>query len=417
VTTVTQLLQTIASRVPALIPELERLRRDFHQYPELSNQEVRTGQVVADYLRKLGLIVTSGIAGHGVVGTLIGQHPGRVIAYRADMDALPITEAVDCPWRSRVPGVMHACGHDFHLSIGLVTARLLTELKEHLRGQIRFIFQPAEEGLPLGQEGGAKVMVQAGVLENPRPEAILALHISPLIERGVMGYCPEVVTAGADRVEMEIRGQSVHAATPHKGVDAILVAAQIINQLQSLVAQGKDSRLPVVLVFGRIAGGTRFNILADRVQLEGTMRYLDRAVRDNLVDRFESLLTGLTQGYGAGYALRSQPIYPILHNDPELTSQAVLVLKHIFGPTRLYRMRPVMGSEDFSYFAQQVPAFYFFLGARTPGTKGRPLHTPDLNPDEGALGVGLKAAASLLCCLSEPEFPWGLNRRESPTPE
>ncbi|MBW1918334.1 MAG: amidohydrolase [Deltaproteobacteria bacterium] len=402
---VDQLLSTIESRALNLIPELKRLRRDFHQYPELSNHEVRTGRVVGDYLRDLGLEVTNGIAGHGVVGTLTGAAPGKVIAYRADMDALPISETVDCPWRSQVPGVMHACGHDFHLSIALVTARVLTELKDQLQGQIRFIFQPAEEGLPLGEQGGAQIMVEAGVLENPPVDAILALHLSPLIELGVIGYCPEVVTAGADRLRLEIIGQPVHAGTPHKGVDAILVAAMALIQLQSLLVHGKDAREPAVLVFTTIAGGQRFNILADRVQLEGTLRFHDQAVRDNLLTRIHALISGLTKGYGAQYCLISQPIYPILKNEPELTAKALTVLKHILGPTRLYRMRPVMGSEDFSYFAQRVPAFYFFLGARTPGTKGRPLHTPDLNPDEGALAIGLRAAASLLCCLSQSEFP------------
>ncbi|MFP3868164.1 MAG: M20 family metallopeptidase [Desulfobacteraceae bacterium] len=404
---VDQLLSTIESRALALVPELQRLRRDFHQYPELSNQEVRTGQVVADYLRDLGLQVNAGIAGQGVVGTLTGAAPGKVIAYRADMDALPITEAVDCPWRSRVPGVMHACGHDFHLSIALVTARLLAELRDQLKGQVRFIFQPAEEGLPLGEEGGAQMMAKAGVLEDPPVDAILALHLSPLIELGVIGYSPKVVTAGADQIRLEIIGQQVHAATPHKGVDAILVAAQVLNQLQTLLAQGKDARQPVVLVFGTIAGGQRFNILADRVELEGGLRYLDQAGRENLLNRMHSLISGLTQGYGAQYCLTSRPIYPILKNEPKLTAKAVAILKQIFGPTRLYRMRPVMGSEDFSYFAARVPAFYFFLGARTPGTTGQPLHTPNMNPDEGALAVGLQAAASLLGYLTMSEFPLG----------
>jgi amidohydrolase len=398
------ILSIIAGRAEALWPEVQRLRRDFHRHPELSNQEGRTGQVVARYLEELGLEVTTGLAGHGVMGILQGSSPGRTVAYRADMDALPITEAVDCPWRSGVPGVMHACGHDFHLSIALVAARLLAERREQLSGQIRFIFQPAEEGLPPGEEGGAGAMVEAGVLDKPRVEAMVALHIAPRLDVGKIGYFADVVMAGADQVHLEIRGEQVHAATPHQGVDAIMVAAQALNQLQSVLVQGKDSRQPVVLSFGKIAGGNRFNILADRVILEGTLRYHDPGVRKALLDRIERLLGGLTQGYGADYRLDSQPINPVLANDAELTGQALAILRRLFGPAHLKLLRPVMGSEDFAHYAARVPGFYFFLGTRTPGTKGSALHTPTLDPDEQALAVGVKATAGLLFGLSQAEL-------------
>lgn len=401
------ILSIMAARAEALGPEVKRLRRDFHRHPELSNQEVRTGQVVAGYLKELGLEVTTGLAGNGVMGILPGSTPGRTVAYRADMDALPITEAVDCPWSSEVPGVMHACGHDFHLSIALGAARLLAERREQLAGQIRFIFQPAEEGLPPGEEGGAGAMVEAGVLDQPTVEAMVALHIAPTLDVGEIGYFTDVAMAGSDLVRLEILGEQVHASTPHQGVDAIMVAVQALNQLQCVLAQGKDSRYPVVLSFGKIAGGNRFNILADRVSLEGTLRYHDPRVREALLNRINRLLTGLTQGYGAGYRLDSQMTVPILTNEAKLTGQALAVLRQLFGPDHLKLLRPVMGSEDFACYAERVPGFYFLLGTQTPGTKGGALHTPTLDPDEQALAVGVKAAAGLLFCLSQPELENG----------
>jgi amidohydrolase len=385
------------------VEELTRLRRDFHQQPELSHQEERTAARVAAYLQDLGLEVATGLAGHGVTGVLQGPRPGKTVAWRADMDALPLAEKVKVPWRSQVPGVMHACGHDFHLSIALGTARLLSELQDRLAGQFVFIFQPAEEGPPR-EGGGAKGMVEAGVLARPPVSAIAALHVAPNLEAGLIRYGHEAVMAGADHLTLTVTGKAAHGATPHRGVDPILVAALVLTQIQGFLAQRLDSRAPKVLTFGKIEGGNRFNILADTVRLEGSLRYLSDAVRQEVLAGLKRMFEGLSQATGADIQLASGPVYPILKNDPQLSERAVAILRDLLGPGRLKVLQPAMGSEDFSYFAAQVPAFYFFLGVRPPGARAQALHSPLFNPDESALPWGLAAAAALLAALADPNY-------------
>jgi amidohydrolase len=414
----TELLEEIKARARSLAPELVARRREFHQHPELSHQEARTGEVVAAYLRDLGLTVKTGLAGHGVLGVLQGARPGRAVAWRADMDALPITEKVRVPWRSQTEGVMHACGHDFHMAIALGAARLLSSLKDRLAGEFRFIFQPAEEGPPIG-DSGAKGMVAAGVLDNPPVAAVCALHVAPNLDVGHLRYGPGVVMAGADRVILTVTGKSAHGATPHRGVDPIMVTAQVLNHLQGFLAQQIDARSPKILTFGRIQGGNRFNILADEVTLEGSLRYLRDSVRQEILKGLRRLFAGLSQATGAQVKLTVEPLFPMLENDPELAAQAVQVLQTLLGPQRLRLLHPAMGSEDFPYYAAQAPGFYFFLGVRTPGSRDQALHSPHFNPDEAALPYGLTAAAGLLVCLSEPEFPalapvGSLSREEDP---
>jgi amidohydrolase len=400
----TELLEEIKTRTPDLTEELVRLRREFHQHPELSHQEERTARVVADYLRDLGLKVKTGLAGHGVVGVLKGARPGRAVAWRADMDALPIAEKLKLPWRSQVKGAMHACGHDFHLAIALGAARLLSSLQDRLAGHYVFIFQPAEED-PSREETGAKGMVAAGVMDKPAVAAVCALHVAPNLDVGHLRYGPGVVMAGADRLTLTVTGKSAHGATPHRGVDPILVTAQALNLIQGFLAQQIDARSPKILTFGRIQGGNRFNILADEVILEGSLRYLQEAVRQEILDGLRRQLAGLSQATGAQVRLTAKPLFPMLKNDPELTAQAVQVLQALLGAPRLKLLHPAMGSEDFPYFAAKAPGFYFFLGVRTPGTRGQALHSPHFNPDEAALPYGLLAAAGLLACFSEPQFP------------
>jgi amidohydrolase len=395
------LLPDIRKLADTLTGELTTLRREFHQHPELSHHEERTARVVADYLDKLGLSVQTGVAEHGVVGRLRGARPGRVVAWRADMDALPVTEKVQAPWRSQVNGVMHACGHDFHMSIALGAARLLSELKERLAGEYRFIFQPAEEGPPKGAESGALGMVKAGVLDNPPVAIVLGLHVAPSLDVGHIRYCPDVVMAGSDHLVLTVEGKSAHGATPYRGVDPILASAQALTQIKAALTQEIDTRNPVVLTFGKIEGGNRFNILADRVHLEGSLRYLKESVREKVLTVVKRQLAGLAKATGAKIDLATQSIYPILKNDPRLTDRAVEILRTLLGARRVKLHLPAMGSEDFAYFAQQAPAFYFFLGVRTPGSKGQALHSPDFNPDEGALPYGLKAAAGLLAASAE----------------
>lgn len=398
------LLEEIKAKASGYTEELTRLRRQFHQYPELSHHEERTAQVVADYLKNLGLEVKTGLADHGVLGILRGSRPGRAVAWRADMDALPIVEKVKLPFRSKIDGIMHACGHDFHMSIALGAARLLSDLKDRLAGEFRFIFQPAEEGPPQG-DSGAKGMVHAGVLENPKAAAVCALHVAPNLDVGNIRYGPGVVMAGADRIILTVTGKSAHGATPHRGVDPILVTAQVLNQIQGFLAQQIDARSPKILTFGRIQGGNRFNILADEVTLEGSLRYLQESVRQDIIKGLKRVFEGLSQATGAQIKLTVEPLFPMLNNDPDLAGQAVQVLQALLGPRHLKLLHPAMGSEDFPYYASVCPGFYFFLGVRTPGTRGHALHSSHFNPDEGALPCGLLAAAGLLVCLSEPEFP------------
>ena len=384
-----------------LAEELTRLRRDFHQHPELSHQEERTSRVCAAYLQDLGLEVESGMAGQGVTATLPGARPGRVVAFRADMDALPIGEGVDVPWRSRVDGVMHACGHDFHLSLALGAARLLSRLQDRLAGTYRFILQPAEEGPPQGSATGARGMVAAGVLDQPRVDAILGLHVAPTLDVGHIRYGRDVVMAGSDHLVITVTGKPAHGATPHRGVDSILVSAQALTQIRAFLAQEVDARHPVVLTFGKIEGGNRFNILAGKVTLEGSLRYLQDQVRLQVITGLKRHLAGLAKATGAKLELTHTPIYPILRNDPELAERAVGLLRQLLGEKSLQVHHPAMGSEDFSYYAAKVPAFYFFLGVRTPGTPGQALHSPDFNPDEKALPFGLMAVAGLMAALAE----------------
>ena len=397
-----ELLKEILAQAEGLTGELVQLRREFHQHPELSHEEERTAGVVARYLQELGLEVKTGVAGHGVVGTLTGARPGKTVAWRADMDALPIEEKSAAAWRSKKPGVMHACGHDFHLSIGLAAARLLSGFKDRLAGRFRFIFQPAEEGPPRGNKSGAQGMVASGVLAEPAVDAIFGLHVAPNLDVGFIRYSPEVVMAGADRVLLTVTGKAAHGATPHRGVDPILISAQALTQIQSFVAQKIDARYPLILTFGRISGGNRFNILADKVELDGSFRYLQEAVRQEVVKGLSRQMAGLAQGSGAAIKLDFRPLYPILKNDSSLSARAVEVLGQALGADRLKLHLPAMGSEDFSYFAAKVPAFYFFLGVRTPGGKGQALHSPEFNPDEAGLIWGLKAAAGLLVSFCEP---------------
>lgn len=397
-----ELLKEILEQAEGLAEELSALRREFHQYPELSHQEERTAGVVARYLRDLGLEVVTGIAEHGVVGTMTGARPGRTVAWRADMDALPLEEKVAAPWCSQVLGVMHACGHDFHMSIGLAAARLLSGFKDRLAGEFRFIFQPAEEGPPKADKSGAPGMVAAGVLKDPDVDAICALHVAPNLDVGVIRYSREVVMAGSDRVFLTVTGKAAHGATPHRGVDPILVSAQALMQIQGFLAQRIDARHPIILTFGRISGGNRFNILAEQVELEGSFRYLQESVRQEVQQGLKGLMSGLAQGTGSRIELNFEPTYPLLKNDAALSARAVEILREVLGENRLKQHHPAMGSEDFSYYAAKVPAFYFFLGVRTPGGKGQALHSPEFNPDEAGLVWGLKAAAGLLVCLGGP---------------
>ncbi len=372
-------------------------RRDFHMYPELSNREERTARVVAEYLRQLGLEVRTGVARHGVVALLRGALPGPVVAYRADMDALPIEETLEVPYKSRHPGVKHACGHDAHTAIGLGVATVLAQMRDRLRGTVKFLFQPAEEGPPPGEEGGARLMIKEGALEDPRPQAIFGLHVDPRVDVGKVAYHIGPAMASADLLEITIRGKKVHGAYPHEGVDALVIAAHAITALQVIRSRRVDTFQPFVLTLGSIHGGNRHNIITDEVKLQGTLRTLDEAVRARVIQMMHQTLKGVTEALGGSYELKVEEGATVTYNDPDLVREMLPTLQRVLGQENLVTPRPHMGAEDFSYYARVIPGFFFFLGVRNEA-RGitAMIHTPEFDLDEEALPLGVKVAVSLL---------------------
>lgn len=387
----------IAQAVEALRGKLITMRRDFHMYPELSNREERTARVVAERLRELGLDVRTGVGKHGVVALLKGGRPGAVVAYRADMDALPIQETIDVAYKSRHSGVKHACGHDVHTAIGLGVAEVLSQRRDQIPGTIKFIFQPAEEGPPPGEEGGALLMIKEGVLENPRPAAIFGLHVMPQVEVGTITYNDGPAMASSDRFVITIRGKKVHGAYPHEGVDAVVVAAHAVVALQTIRSRRINAQEPLVLSIGIIEGGNRFNIIADEVRLEGTVRTLEEKTREEVRRLMHQTLKGVTESFGASYQMSYENGAPVTVNNSQLVAEMLPSIRRVVGAEHVISLPPHMGSEDFAYFAQQVPGFYFFLGVgnRAKGITAM-IHTPEFDVDEESLIVGTKVAATLL---------------------
>ncbi|PYV89635.1 MAG: amidohydrolase [Acidobacteria bacterium] len=312
----------ITEKSRAFEQQLIGIRRDLHQYPELSNREFRTSEKVAGFLKSLGLPVQTGVAKTGVVALLQGAQAGPAVAIRADMDALPITELNEVPYRSRNEGVKHACGHDVHTTIVLGVAETLTAVREHLRGEIKFIFQPAEEGVPAGEKGGAYSMVEEGVLESPPVEAIFGLHVMPSIEVGKVGYHIGPVWASNDTLEILVHGRKTHGAYPHTGVDAILVASHVLVALQTMVNRSIDVREPLLISIGIIEGGNQFNVIADRVRLLGMIRTLSPDTRASAPAKIEEVVRGISQSFGASYSLKVTPGAPVTMNHPDLDSFA-----------------------------------------------------------------------------------------------
>ena len=391
------LIARIQTEARRLEPELIQCRRWFHQRPELSNREVDTAAEIARRLRAMGLDPRTGVAGHGVVAVLQGGRPGPVRAWRSDIDALPLDEAVDVPWRSRTPGVMHACGHDIHLTVGLGAAELLTAMREDLAGTVVFLFQPAEEGTPPGEEGGATLMIAEGVLENPRPEAIFGLHVMPTLEVGTVGWRSGGIMASADRFTIWVEGRASHGSTPHDGVDAVWVAAQLVNALQGIASREVDPRRPLVVSVGTLHAGTRFNIIAPTAELTGTVRTLDDATQDHAQDALSRITHAVCTAHRATCVLEYERTNPVLVNDAALTSQSVSVLEKVLGTAAVLPVDPITAAEDFAWLAREVPGFYFHLGV---GNTARGwtsyVHTATFQPDEAAIRVGVEAAAALL---------------------
>ena len=398
----------------ALEAQVIAWRRDLHAHPEQGNREFRTAAIVADHLRALGLDeVRTGVAHTGVVALLKGALPGPVVALRADMDALPVAEDVDLPFASKVRaqwngedvGVMHACGHDCHTAILMGVAQLLAGLRAQLRGSVKFIFQPAEEMPPEGEDGGAKMMIEQGALSNPVPQAIFGLHVTSRLPLGVVGYRPGPTMASSDKLKITVHGKQTHGAAPWMGVDPIVTSAQVILGLQTVVSRGVDiSREPAVVTIGAIKGGVRENIIPDSVEMRGTIRTFDEEMRDEIHERVTTLAEAVARGSRATCQVCITKNYPVTVNDPALTAAMVPTLLRVAGPPSasagLHLVPKVTGSEDFSFFQRLVPGLFFFIGVTPPGqdpAKAYSNHSPRFFADERALLLGLRSLAHLTC--------------------
>jgi len=390
--------ERIARAAEAMRGALVAQRRDFHMHPELSNREERTSRVVAERLRALGLTdVKTGVGKYGVTALLVGGKPGPVVAVRADMDALPITEVNDVPYKSQTPGVKHACGHDVHTTVELGVAEVLSRMKDDVRGTVKFIFQPAEEGAPAGEEGGAKLMIKEGALESPRPVAIFGLHTEPNIQAGQIGYHVGPAMASSDTFAITIRGKSSHGAQPQLGVDAVVVASQAVLALQNIRSRRIDPLEPLVITVGTINGGSRFNVVAGEVKMTGTMRTFNDKVREQSIQLMRETLQNVTAAYGATFELEMQDSNFVTYNEPSLVEETLPTIRRVVGAENAVTLKPFMPAEDFSSYQKVVPGFYYFLGV---GNRAKGItagwHTPDFDVDEESLVVGVKVMSNVL---------------------
>jgi amidohydrolase len=402
-----------ASSVNEMFPRLVEIRRDIHMHPELSNEEERTAALVAEKLKSLGLEVKTGVAKHGVVAFLKGSADGPCVAVRADMDALPIKELRSVPYRSQNPGVMHACGHDVHVTCALGLAELLAKHRDQVKGTVKFLFQPAEEAMPATFKGdwGAKLMVAEGAMDNPRPVAVFGLHTSSQVQpvdstdddvhylkAGQIAYTPGIDNANSDRFHITIHGKMAHGSAPHKGVDAIAISAEAIMALQMIKSRQTNTRQPLVISIGMINGGQRENIIAEKVELGGTVRTYDAAFRDGVIEQMHRILKGITEAHGATYEMEYRKTYPSIINDKPLVAATLPSFRRLFGESNVMEVIPGMGGEDFSFFAQVSPGFYFRLGVANE-EKGMTAggHTPMYDCDEESIKTGVQALAAAVC--------------------
>ena len=380
------------------------LRHQIHQYPELGNREYKTAKLVAKHLRSLGIEVETDIAYTGVVGVLKGNKPGPVVAVRADMDALPVTEETDLSFKSTVKttylnkevGVMHACGHDIHTSVQLGVASVLASMKRSLPGTVKFIFQPAEEGPPPGEEGGADLMLKEGVFANLKPSAIFGLHTHPGLAVGELGLTIGPAMAAVDHFIITIKGKQSHGAYPHKSVDPIIMATEAVGAFQTIRSRSLSPLEPSVVTVGIIRGGERFNIIPEQVHLEGTVRTYNPEVQDMVEYRRNKILEGITLAYGGSFEFDYDRGTPATINDPELAKQMIPTMERVVGKNNLKFLDPVMGGEDFAFFANEVPGMYYRLGVLKPGTTSGWVHTPTFRADDSCLEVGIRAMSNLV---------------------
>jgi amidohydrolase len=399
----------VSKKADSLQNQVVAWRRDFHEHPELGNREVRTSAIIAKHLQSLGLEVKTGIATTGVVGILKGAKPGPVVALRADMDGLPVVERTAVPFASKVTtmyngketGVMHACGHDSHMAILMGVAEILSSMKNELHGTVKFIFQPAEEGVPAGEKGGAEEMVKEGVLENPKVDVVFGLHINSQTEVGKITYRPGGTMAGVNDFRIIVKGRSAHGAYPWSSIDPIVVSAQIINNLQTIVSRNINvTENPAVVTVGAINGGNRSNIIPESVEMLGTLRSFTHADEQTLVERLKQIATKTAEAEGAVAEVKVpySTHYPVTYDDPALTQKMLPSLQRTAGSQNVILRPPVTGAEDFSFYEEKVPGIFFFLGGMPKG--GDPLkapshHTPDFYIDESGFSLGVKALCNL----------------------
>jgi amidohydrolase len=398
----------IDRRTTLIESKVVRWRRDFHEHPELGNRETRTARVVADHLRSLGIEVKTGVAHTGVVGVLRGARAGKVVALRAEMDALPVAEQVNMPFASRVKttyngqevGVMHACGHDTHMAILMGVAEILSGMKDQLSGTVKFIFQPAEEGAPAGEEGGAELMVKEGAFENPKPDAVFGLHVMGMAGNvGQITYRPGGTLASADLLRITVKGRQTHGAVPWGGVDPIVVASQIVLGLQTIASRQIDiTKAPSIITIGSIHGGVRNNIIPDEVQMEGTVRAFSPETQDEMHRRIRLTAESIAQSAGATAQVDITRQYPVTFNNPALTERMLPTLQRVAGANNVSVQAPVTAAEDFSLFAQKAPGLFIFLASNKKGvepTTAPVNHSPFFEVDEGVLPLGVRALANL----------------------
>jgi amidohydrolase len=391
-----------------LMPSIIQWRRHIHQNPELGNREVKTAKYVEDHLRKLGMEIKTSIARTGVVGILKGSQPGPVIGLRADMDALPVTERNALPFASKVVGeyngqpvgVMHACGHDTHVAMLMGAAEVIAGMKDKLKGTVVFIFQPAEEGPPAGEEGGAPLMVKEGVMDNPKIDAIFGIHINSQTPIGTIKYKAGSIMAASDWFEIKVKGKQTHGAYPWSGVDPIAVATQIYTGLQMIVArQSNLPKAPVVITVGRINGGVRENIIPEELTMAGTIRTLDEEMQTDVHARIRQTAKSIAESMGATVEVKIDRKTPVTYNTPDLVEKMLPSLQKAAGKENVILGEWVTGAEDFAFFRSRSPAFYFNVGGMPAGKLPKdaaPHHTPDFIIDDSRLDVGVKAFANIV---------------------
>jgi amidohydrolase len=383
-------------------------RRDIHQNPELGNNEYRTAKKIADHLRALGIEVKENVGKTGVVGILKGAKPGKCIALRADIDALPIVERNNLPYISKAKstyngeevGVMHACGHDTHVAMLMSVAEILSSMKNEIKGTVKFIFQPAEEGPPEGEEGGAPLMIKEGVMENPKVDAIFGLHIESDIEVGKIEYKSGAFMASSDWFVIKVNGKGSHGAQPWKGIDPIVVSAQIINGLQTIVSrQSELPKAPVIITVARIDGGVRNNIIAESCTMKGTIRTLDKNMQKDIDEKLRRTAINIAEASGATAEVSLDTKTLVTYNDPDLVKKTLPSLQQAAGMDNVKEREWVTGAEDFSYYGEKAPAFFFFLGGMPKGNdpkKAAPHHTAEFFVDDSGMKTGIKAFCTIV---------------------